>query len=447
MTSWKQEKIEIADGTKVLAQMPVIVSASRSTDIPAFYSDWFMERLEAGYVKWFNPFNGVPLYVGFKKMRCIVFWSKNPRPMLVHLDALDTICLNYYFQFTLNDYDAERIEPNVPSVANRVETFRRLSERIGRDRVIWRFDPLIITDKLAVKDILEKVERLGDKLAAYTSRLVFSFIDIKSYAKVGKNLERVGIAAREFSSDEMCEVAQRIGELVKGWGITAGTCGEIADLDRYGIEHNRCIDDRLMVKCFSRDAELMKFIGPSLSNRKDTLQITWWFLVCQILDTQPSFLRAAYALVVDGVARPFAVKSSRPRRGGAKRQGWTSREGREVFAGMFGLVVCRLYAPYLAQSLDHAPVELHSAETRLVRRQRGFLLRREHVFVQHPLVRGPRLVVCALEALAVRALLLRHEHLARAEEVAEVRPVVAEPDELALQRGAVEPDLPEELPP
>ena len=64
MTSWRKEEIEIADGTKVLAQMPVIVSASRSTDIPAFYSDWFMERLEAGYVTWFNPFNGVPLYVG-----------------------------------------------------------------------------------------------------------------------------------------------------------------------------------------------------------------------------------------------------------------------------------------------------------------------------------------------------------------------------------------------
>ena len=111
MTSWRKEEIEIAGGTKVLAQMPVIVSASRSTDIPAFYSDCFMERLKAGYVKWFNPFNGVPLYVSFKKMRCIVFWSKNPRPMLAHLDALDAICPNYYFQFTLNDYGVERRAP------------------------------------------------------------------------------------------------------------------------------------------------------------------------------------------------------------------------------------------------------------------------------------------------------------------------------------------------
>ena len=117
-----------------------------------------MERLEAGYVKWFNPFNGVPLYVGFKKMRCVVFWSKNPRPMLVHLNALDAICPNYYFQFTLNDYDAERIEPRVPPLDERVETFKRLSERVGKDRVVWRFDPLILTDKLSVSDILAKVE-------------------------------------------------------------------------------------------------------------------------------------------------------------------------------------------------------------------------------------------------------------------------------------------------
>lgn len=94
--------------------MLVIVSASRSTDVPAFYADWFMERLKAGYVKWFNLFKGLPLYVGFKKMRCIVFWSKNPAPMTPYLDDLDTICSNYYFQFTLNDYDVEGIEPRVP---------------------------------------------------------------------------------------------------------------------------------------------------------------------------------------------------------------------------------------------------------------------------------------------------------------------------------------------
>ena len=261
MTTWSKEEIEIADGTKVLAQMPVIVSASRSTDIPAFYADWFMERLKSGYVKWFNPFNGLPLYVGFRKTRLVVFWSKNPRPMLAYLDELDNLKLNYYFQFTLNDYDAERIEPNVLPVSARIETFRQLSERLGRDRVVWRFDPLILTDKMTVKDLLEKVKRLGDPIAQLTSRLVFSFIDIAAYKKVATNMERGGVQAREFTPDEMEEMAAGIGSLVKEWGIAAGTCGELRDLDRYGIEHNRCVDDRLIMKCFHHDHALMEFIG------------------------------------------------------------------------------------------------------------------------------------------------------------------------------------------
>ena len=261
MADWEKTKIKLPDGSTVTVQKPVIISASRSTDIPAFYGDWFMERVKAGYVKWFNPFNGLPLYVSFQKARLIVFWSKNPRPMIAHLDELDAHIPNYYFQFTLNDYDAERIEPNVPPVSERVETFRMLSERLGRDRVVWRFDPLILTDGLTVKGLLEKVERLGDQIAPLTSRLVFSFIDIAAYKKVAANMSRGGVQAREFTPDEMEEMAAGIGALVKGWGIAAGTCGELKDLDRYGIEHNRCVDDRLIAKCFSRDAELMKLIG------------------------------------------------------------------------------------------------------------------------------------------------------------------------------------------
>ena len=261
MACWSKEEIEIGDGTKVSAQMPIIVSASRSTDVPAFYADWFMERLKAGYVKWFNPFNGLPLYVGFRKTRLIVFWSKNPAPMLAHLDKLDGICPNYYFQFTLNDYDRESIEPRVPPLEKRTETFRELSERVGRDRVVWRFDPLILADNISVGDLLGKVERLGDKIAKYTSRLVFSFIDIESYKKVGGNLRKGGVNAREFTQEEMSEIAQGIGKLARGWGIAVATCGEIADLNQYGVEHNRCIDDRLIAKCFHHDAELMKFIG------------------------------------------------------------------------------------------------------------------------------------------------------------------------------------------
>ena len=261
MTGWSRTDIKLSTGEKVVAQSPVIVSASRSTDIPAFYADWFMERLKAGYVKWYNPFNGVPLYVGFKNARLIVFWSKNPSPMLANLDELDKICPNYYFQYTLNDYDEEKIEPRVPKVDDRIATFKALSDRLGRDRVVWRFDPLILTDTLTVPKLLEKIERIGDRIAPYTSRIVFSFIDIAAYKKVAANMARGGVQAREFTPDEMEEMAAGIGKLVKGWGISAGTCGEIKDLDKYGIEHNRCVDDRLIMKCFNQDRALMEFIG------------------------------------------------------------------------------------------------------------------------------------------------------------------------------------------
>lgn len=259
--TWQKVQLKLSSGDVVEAQAPIIVSASRSTDIPAFYTDWFIERLKAGYLKWTNPFNGKPLYVSFNNTRLIVFWSKNPQPLLAKLDEVDKYCSNYYFQFTMNDYDKELIEPRVPALENRIETFKQLSQRLGKDRVIWRFDPLILTNETTPNVLLEKVQRLGDIIAPFTSRLVFSFVDINSYRKVDGNLKRGGILAREFTASEMEDVAGRIGQMVKDWGITAGTCGEIKDLDRFGIEHNRCIDDRLIVKEFSHDEELMRFVG------------------------------------------------------------------------------------------------------------------------------------------------------------------------------------------
>ena len=108
--SWNKIQIKKSNGETGEAQAPVIISASRSTDIPAFYSDWFFQRLKEGYVRWKNPFNGFPLYVSFEKTQLFVFWSKNPKPMLKHLDILDKKGYNYYFQFTLNDYDEEKLE-------------------------------------------------------------------------------------------------------------------------------------------------------------------------------------------------------------------------------------------------------------------------------------------------------------------------------------------------
>lgn len=260
MADWDKVNITV-NGVSRVAQAPVIISASRSTDIPAFYSDWLVNRVEAGYVKWTNPFNGVPLYVSFALARLFVFWTKNPKPMLDKLDFFDAKGYNYYFQFTLNDYDAERLEPGVPSLEQRIETFITLSRRLGKDRVIWRFDPLVLTETISVKNLLSKVDKIGNRLARHTSRLVFSFSDISAYAKVAKNLASAGIHAREFDIDEMHEFAYGLNELNQNWGLKLGTCAEKVDLASYGIEHNRCIDDRLIVSRFKHDKRLMEFLG------------------------------------------------------------------------------------------------------------------------------------------------------------------------------------------
>ena len=126
-------------------QYPPILSASRETNILAFYSDWFVSRLREGWCEWKNTYSGTVHKVSFDKTRLIVFWSKNPKPLLERLDEVEALGFRqYYFQFTLNDYVREGLEPNVPPVAERIDTFKRLADRIGKERVIWRFDTLMV---------------------------------------------------------------------------------------------------------------------------------------------------------------------------------------------------------------------------------------------------------------------------------------------------------------
>lgn len=251
------------------AQAPVIISASRATDIPAFYSNWLINRIEEGYVKWRNPFNGMPLYVSFDKTRLFVFWSKNYKPLLKHLAFFDEKGYNYYFQFTLNDYDAEKLEPNVPNVESRIETFVKLSEQVGKEKVVWRFDPLILTDRIGVDELLKKIERIGNQLKGHTDKLVFSFADIGLYKKVQNNLLKNSIPYREFSEPTMHEFAAGLQKLNENWHFTLATCAEHISLDKYDIAHNKCIDDDLIIKLFPEDKALMDFLG---GTNKDTGQ-------------------------------------------------------------------------------------------------------------------------------------------------------------------------------
>ena len=260
MASWQHKDI-IIDGMPVKAQAPLIVSASRSTDIPAFYADWFFERLEKGYSAWTNPFNGVKSYVSYDNTRFIVFWSKNPKPLLPYLHYLKERNINFYIQYTLNDYEQEKLE-KVPPLATRIETFKSLVNEWGKGSVIWRFDPMILTDDISVDDLLQKVQNIGDQLKDYTEKLVFSYADIAMYRKVKHNLEVSGIPYHEWNIEQMEVFAEKLSNMnqVRGWNLQLATCGEKIDIDKYGILHNRCIDGDLITRLAWDDKELMEFM-------------------------------------------------------------------------------------------------------------------------------------------------------------------------------------------
>lgn len=131
MATWDEGKLPRENGEIVDMQTPVVVSASRSTDIPAFYCDWFFHRLKIGYSAWTNPFNGVKMYVSYANTRFIVFWSKNPRPLLKHLDELNAMRIKCYVQYSLNDYEDEKLETGVPPLQQRIETFKLLVDKLG----------------------------------------------------------------------------------------------------------------------------------------------------------------------------------------------------------------------------------------------------------------------------------------------------------------------------
>jgi len=256
------EKVEVTldNGSIVETSMhPVIVSASRATDIPAFYADWFFYRLKRGYSAWVNPFNGVKGYVSYQDTRFIVFWSKNPKPLFEHLDELDNKGIGCYIQYTLNDYVDDGLEKKVSSIEQRIDTFRRLVDRLGVGHVIWRFDPLVLTYNITADVLLDKIERIGDQLKGYTEKLVFSYADIATYAKVTRNLKSSNITYKEWEEPQMLEFANRLVELNKRWGYTLATCGEKIDLP--GVEHNHCVDHDLIIRLAHRDKVLMDYLG------------------------------------------------------------------------------------------------------------------------------------------------------------------------------------------
>jgi DNA repair photolyase len=266
---WQKCEITI-NNENFIATEPLIISASRATDIPAFYSDWLIDRFEQGYCTKINPFNRKTELISLKNVRFIVFWTKNPENIIEKLSFFDNKHIKYYFQFTLNDYDNEKYEQNLVALSERIKIFKALSEKIGKEKVIWRFDPLILSDEINIVTLIQKIITLGNEINHYTNKLVFSFVDLK-YKKVLNNLFRNNLNFRSFTTEEKFEFAKKISEHnLKNWGLNISTCAEEIDFNKFSINKNKCIDYELILKLAGDDEILFKFLQKLINkNLKD----------------------------------------------------------------------------------------------------------------------------------------------------------------------------------
>ena len=200
----------------------MIIRASRRTDIPAFFSDWFMNRIREQYALVRNPFNShqvSKISLNPDVVDCIVFWSKNPEPMLTRLNELQNY--TFYFQYTLNAYGRE-IEMNLPALKQRIATFQSLSKMIGKERIIWRYDPIILNETYTAGWHSSAFSNLACQLSGYTGKCTISFIDM--YPAITNNVRPLGI--REIPGGSISALARNLSSIAASCGLAIDTCAE-----------------------------------------------------------------------------------------------------------------------------------------------------------------------------------------------------------------------------
>lgn len=233
----------------------MIISASRRTDIPAFYSEWFMRRIHQQYCLCVNPFNRhqvtqvslQPEYVD-----ALVFWTKNAEPLLSRLPELDARGYRYYFQYTLNGY-GELFEPNLPELERCIETFLQLSERIGAERVIWRYDPVILSSRTDVSYHQQRFGYILERIQAATCRIVISIVD--DYRKASHNFKRLQVQGltiqTDYRAEQLASLCTFMSEQAGRHNIPVYSCAESFDLTPFDILPGKCVDGDLIARLFN----------------------------------------------------------------------------------------------------------------------------------------------------------------------------------------------------
>ncbi len=215
----------------------VIVSASRRTDIPCYYSRWFINRIKAGSVWVRNPFHPrqiSEISLSPQVVDGVVFWSKNPAPLL---PLLGQVPYPFYFQFTLTPYGRD-LEPGLPEKRQLIDLFWQLSRATSPKQVVWRYDPILISPTYTVAYHLRSFDAMARRLAGAADSCVISFLD--SYQKTGRAGRDLGLRAPNRAEIE--QLAPAFSETAAACGFALSTCCESVGLSQWGISHGRCVD-------------------------------------------------------------------------------------------------------------------------------------------------------------------------------------------------------------
>ena len=240
----------------------MIISASRRTDIPAFYVEWFTKRLREKFCIVQNPFNQSSFHrinLDPREVDVIVFWTRNAQPILRHLPDMDRMGYRYYFHYTITG-NTRLLDPYCPDPVDALTTFKQLSETIGPDKVIWRYDPIAFTLETDEKFHREMFEFLASKLRGFTKRVVVSLV--QTYRKNRRRLRTAddsGALLIDVSSRRLEVLMRSLTSIAVANGIEILSCAQEKDLSPFGIKAGRCIDPDLIESLF----------GLNVSRRKD----------------------------------------------------------------------------------------------------------------------------------------------------------------------------------
>lgn len=219
----------------------MIINTGSRTDTIQYYSEWLLQRFKEGFVYSRNPLfpNKVTRYeLNPQVVDCVIFCSKNYEPILNRLHEI-TNKYNTYFYYTITAYNKD-IEPNVPSIDDSIATLIKLSKKVGKQRVAWRYDPILLTNKYTKSLHYKTFDYMSEKLSPYIDRCIFSFVDM--YKKLYKNMPEI----ITLSLRDKTEIAQNIGAIAKKYNMTIQTCATIENYEQYGILHSGCITKEIL---------------------------------------------------------------------------------------------------------------------------------------------------------------------------------------------------------